>query len=41
VVERFDLQRALKEAAIDEKVMTVDRDEVLAAGDGSGRADEG
>ena len=41
MIERFDIRRALKEAAVDEKVMTVDRDEVLAAGDGSGRADEG
>src|SRR5580698_375345 len=41
VIESLDLARPLKESAIDEEALSLGRDEVLAAGYGARRADEG
>lgn len=41
VIEGFDLARPLEESAIDEEPLSGGRDEVLAAGHGARRADEG
>jgi hypothetical protein len=39
-IEGFDVARALVEPAIDEKMMTIDRDQMFASGYGTGRADK-